>query len=131
MLFKMIENDEKKGKTNIQWIDYLTERMLTYNNKNIHSATNMTPSEARKEKNEIKSKIQISAKARKDKIYPEVEIGDKVKIKRKKLITEKERTSNFLKGEYTVESITKRMGQKYYKMIGFNRPLIRSDFVKV
>ena len=38
-LFKRVENDEKKGKANIQWIDYITEIMLTYNNKDIHSAT--------------------------------------------------------------------------------------------
>ena len=46
-------------------------------------------------------------KARKDKLYPEIKVGDKVKIIRKKAITEKERTSSFLKGEYTVEEITK------------------------
>lgn len=29
-------------------IDYIFEIMLTYNNKDTHSATNMTPNEARK-----------------------------------------------------------------------------------
>ena len=32
-------------------------------------------------------------------------VGDKVKIKRKKLTTEKERTCHFFKGEYVVEEI--------------------------
>ena len=32
-IFKRVEADEKKGKQNIQWTDYLTEIMLTYHNK--------------------------------------------------------------------------------------------------
>ena len=31
MLFKQVEADEKKGKQNIQWIDYNLEILLTYN----------------------------------------------------------------------------------------------------
>ena len=47
-LFKRIEADENRGKQNIQWIDYILEIMLTYNNKDVHSATGQTPNEARK-----------------------------------------------------------------------------------
>ena len=36
-LFKRVENDEKKGKQNIQWIDYITEIMLTYNKAKNHN----------------------------------------------------------------------------------------------
>ena len=49
-LFKRVEHDEKKGKANIQWVDYIFEIMITYNNKDVHSATGLTPSEARKER---------------------------------------------------------------------------------
>ena len=72
--------------------------MLTYNNKDVHSATNMTPNEARKEKNELKARMNVAMKARRDRQNPQIEVGDKVKIKRKKGITEKERTSHFFKG---------------------------------
>ena len=68
-----------------------------------HSAINMTPNEARKKDNELKARVNVAMKARKDKLYPEIKVGDKVNIVRKKAITEKERTSNFLKEEYTVE----------------------------
>lgn len=131
MLFKRVESDEKKGKENIQWIDYIFEIMLTYNNKDKHSATNMTPNEARKDRNELKARASVAMKARKDKIYPEISVGDKVKIIRKKAITEKERTSHFLKGEYVVESRAKKLGQTYFKMTDYPRPLMRSDIVKV
>ena len=131
MLFKRVEADEKKGKAHIQWTDYNLEIMLTYNDKMKHSAINMTPSEARKDKNEFRAMINVASKAKKEKIYPELFVGDKVKIMRKKLITEKERTSHFLKGEYVVEAINEKLGQKYYKMADYPRALLRHEIVKV
>ena len=131
MLFKRVEADEKKGKQNIQWVDYNLEIMLTYNDKMKHSATGMTPNQARKEKNEFRAMINVASKAKKERIYPELFVGDRVKIMRKKLITEKERTSHFLKGEYVVEEISEKLGQKYYKMTDYPRKLLRHEIVKV
>ena len=130
-LFKRVEHDEKKGKANIQWVDYIFEIMITYNNKDVHSSINMTPNETRKERNEFKAKLNGSVKARKEKIYPPLEVGDRVKILRKKAITEKERTSHFLQGEYTVEAINTKLNQKYYTLEGYNRPLMRHELLKV
>ena len=48
-------------------------------------------------------------KAKKERIYPTLEVGDRVKILRKKAITEKERTRHFLQGEYTVEAINTKL----------------------
>ena len=84
MLFKRVEADEKKGKQNIQWVDYNLEIMLTYNDKMKHSATGMTPNQARKEKNEFRAMINVASKAKKERIYPELFVGDRVKIMRKK-----------------------------------------------
>ena len=47
-LFKRVDNDEKKLKQHIQWTGYIIEIMITYNNKDVHSATGMTLNEARK-----------------------------------------------------------------------------------
>ena len=129
--FKRIEADENRGKQNIQWIDYILEIMLTYNNKDVHSATGQTPNEARKKKNEYKSVMNVSMKAKKEKLYPELNVGDKVKIVRKKAITEKERTSRFLQGEYVVEEITEKLNQKYYTLADYPRPLLRHELLKV
>jgi len=60
------------------------------------------------------------SKAKRNKLYPELSVGDRVKIKRKKTITEKERTSNFLQGEYIVEEIFEKLNQKYYKLMLFD-----------
>ena len=66
--FKRVEADEKKGKKNIQWTDYILEIMLTYNNKNIHSATGMTPKQASEKTNEFKAMINVASKAKKESI---------------------------------------------------------------
>ena len=127
MLFKRVEADEKKGKENIQWVDYNLEIMLTYNDKMKHSATGMTPKQAIKKENEFKAMVNVASKARKERIYPELFVGSKVKIVRKKAITEKERTSHLLKGEYIVESISEKLGQKYYKMTDYPRRVLRHE----
>ena len=60
-----------------------------------------------------------------------VEVSDKVKLTRKKAITEKERTSNCLKDIFKAEKIEKRLGQKYYYLEGRNRPVLRHEILKV
>ena len=57
MLYKRVEADEKKGKSNIQWTDYIHEILLTYNDHMIHSATKFTPKEARKPSNELSVRL--------------------------------------------------------------------------
>ena len=114
MLFKRVEADEKKGKENIQWIDYNLEILLTYNNKMVSSATKMTPLEARKKKHEFEVKLNISVQAKRSRTYPEIEVGDSVKIMRKKGISEKEGTSHWVRTPQKVNRIDKKLGQNYY-----------------
>ena len=63
----------------------------------VSSATKMTPLEARKKRNEFEVKINISLQAKRSRTYPEVEVGDSVKIMRKKGISEKEHTSHWVR----------------------------------
>ena len=85
MLYKRIEVDEKKGKENIQWIDYSLELFfLTYNDKMIHSAIKMTPKEAIKQNKYLKAKLNKTIQAPRTRKYPEIKEGDSVKIYRKK-----------------------------------------------
>ena len=105
MLFKRVEADEKKGKTNLDWADYIFQIMLTYNNKNIHTSTKMTPKEARLKRNEYAVKLNLELRALKNRTYPELNAGDEVKVMRKKAITEKERTSKYLKETFKVTMI--------------------------
>ena len=131
MLFKRVEADEKKGKANIQWTDYILEILLTYNNKNVHSTTKFTPSEAKKPKNEFEVKLNISLQAKKSRVYPEIEVGDSVKVMRKKGISEKERTSHWLETPQTVKRIDKKLGQNYYYLDDDKRGYLRRELLKV
>ena len=131
MLYKRIEADEKKGKENIQWIDYNLEILLTYNDKMVHSAIKMTPKEAIKQNKNLKAKLNMTIQATRTRKYPEIKEGDSVKIYRKKAITEKERTSQWGQETYTVERITKRLGQSYFKTSQGNREYLRNELLKV
>ena len=130
-LYKRVEADEKKNKKDIQWTDYIFEILLTYNNKMEHSTTSLTPNEARKPRNEFNVKLNISTKAVKKRVYPDLEVNDKVKLARKKGITEKQQTSHWLKEIFTITKIEKKMGQTYYHLEGRNQPYLRHELLKV
>ena len=131
MLYKRIEADEKKGKENIEWIDYIFQILLTYNNHMKHSSIGLTPREALKSKNELKAKTNMAIQATRTRKYPEVLRGTKVKIYRKKAITEKERTSQWSKETYEVERIEKKLGQSYFYLNGLSRGYLRNELLKV
>ena len=131
MLFKRVEADEKKGKDNIQWTDYIFEIMITYNNKMVHSSTDLTPQEARKPENELKVKANIAMNATKTRKYPELEKGDKVTIFKKKDKLDKERVSSWQDKMHIVSKITVALGQKYYHLEGQARPYLRHELLKV
>ena len=59
MLYKRIAQG---GAENPQWIDFVYQIMLTYNNKMVHSSINMTPAEATKPSNAIDAKLILSYK---------------------------------------------------------------------
>ena len=130
MLFKRVDADEKKGKANIQWVDYIPEIMLTYNSKMVHSAHNMTPNDAHKKGNHLEVKMKLEMNRIKTRKYPPVRVGDEVKIYRKKGISEKERTSNWSSVKYKVSRVEKKLGQDYYSVEGMNRPYLRSEILK-
>ena len=131
MLYKRVENDEKKGKENIQWGDYLHEILLTYNNAMKHSSHGMEPIEARKPKNQLAVKLKLSMNAKKNRVYPELDIGDTVKILRKRKPNEKERVGNWTRNRFTIEKIDKKLGQSYYYVEGNDRPYLRHKVLKV
>ena len=131
LLYRRVEADEKKGKENIQWIDYIHEILLTYNNVMKHSATEMTPKEARKPSNELRVRLNLASKAKKNRMYPDLDKGDEVKIFKKRKPNEKERVGNWSSNIYTVERVDEKLGQKYYFVNGMERAYLRFELLKV
>ena len=111
LLYRHVEADQKEGKGNVQWTEYIFEILLTYDNKMKHSATGLTPKDARKPSNKVKVKLHINMNAERNRVYPDLGVGDEVKIFRKRKPNEKERVGNFSQNVYTIERIDEQLGQ--------------------
>ena len=108
-----MEADEKRGKENIQLTDFMFEIVLTYNNKDLHSATGMTPKEGAMKKNEFKVKTSIELQSVSKRKYPELSVGSRVKIYRKKDKLDKERVSVWLPTVHTIKDMKSSTGKKF------------------
>jgi hypothetical protein len=109
MVYKRFDDDKKENK---QWTDYLYPVLLTYNNKNKHRAHGMTPNEARKSHNEIKVKLQLELNRITKRKYPDINIGDNVRIIQKKGAFDKERKPLWTSSVYKVDDISETFGHK-------------------
>ena len=121
MLRKRIDNDIKQGRDNIQWIDYIFQILLTYDNKNEHSAIGLTPAQATKNENASEAEINMKLKARRDRTDPILKIGDKVKIMLIYNKMKKEHNPNFSDMKYEIENIVEKHGFKFYHVNGRDR----------
>ena len=97
----------------------------------IHSATKFTPKEARKPSNQFAVRLNIASSGKRNRIYPELDRGDQVKIFRKRKPNEKERIGNYSKNVYTVERIEKKLSQSHYYVEGMDRNHLRFELLKV
>ena len=105
--------------------------MMEYNTRNKHRITGMTPAEAKKPSSEVDAKASMELVARWGRKFPILQIGDVVRVlRKKKAVGEKEFMSQFKPGEQTVESISENFGQKVYRLSD-QREYIRSDIVKM
>jgi hypothetical protein len=129
MLYKRIDSVKENNIGDPQWTDYNYQVLLTYNNKLVHSSTKMTPQDAAKQTNEVDVKTNLELRAKKNRNYPPLNVGDNVKILRKKKVNEKERTSHWSVDSYPVTSISEELGQKYYTVEA--RQYIRGEVLKV
>ena len=125
MLHKRMEHSEDK-----EWTDHIGYVLLAYNHKMQHRVTGMTPYGAKKEKHVVvRHKLQLHA--RHNRGYPEISVGDKVKIYIKKTRFEKERASVWSKEGYKVGRIEDSQGQYLYKTSADVRPFMRRELLKV
>ena len=128
-LYKRIDNE--KDKNDIQWTDYIFEVLLTYNNKLKHDSHGFTPAEAAKRENSMDVRINLETKAKKNRKYPELNVGDEVKMYKKKERFEKERKSVWSDNSYKIEKIKTSHNQKYYKLEGLARAYMRHELLKI
>ncbi len=94
-----------------------------------HRATGMPPEEAAKPENwfEVHNNLEIQAKHKRK--YPELHVGDKVKVYRQRGPLTKEVVGDYKYHPSTITGITKSLGQTFYKVEGEGKPLLRSDIL--
>ena len=90
----------------------------------------MTPHDATESTNEVDVKANLELRAKRNRIYPPLAIGDSVKIRRKRKPNEKERQIAWSPDTYKVVSISEQFGQKYYKVDAY-RDYLRVDLLKI
>jgi hypothetical protein len=57
--------------------------LVVYNYKLVSSATGYTPADAKKPQNELNVRSKLLMNAKRDRIYPELNVGDRVKVYKK------------------------------------------------
>ena len=132
MMFKRMTNREMKVDI---WHTLLDEILTRFNTKMIHSATGMTPVEAKRSYNEAVVKGRLQVKQLKTRKYPEVDKGDTVRIYQKKDKMDKEDVSTWSNDKYKVTEIETSHGQTYYTVDpqprGWKGNIQRSEILKV
>ena len=93
--------------------------------------TEFTPEDAAKPENWFEVHNNMEIKARHNRKYPEINIGDTVKVYKQRGALEKEWIGDYKPDTTTVTEITKSLGQTFYKVIGEGKPFIRSEILLV
>ena len=83
-------------------VPYLNDKWNSTKNKK----NNLTPVEAHQDKHALEVKMAMMLDAKRERSYPELERGDKVRIKQKKKVMDKETTPKWSKEVYTVADIS-------------------------
>ena len=119
---------EKEPKT---WTIYLPDVLREYNENKVHKTIGMTPKEATEEKNQYEVKTQLEIKRVLKRDQPKVEEKDKVRLYKKKSVFDKERVPVWEEGYRRVKAVQNVLGQKLYKVDNTDRPVLRSDMLKI
>lgn len=82
--YKRIDFDITVGETTIQCVDYLFPMLRAYSDKLHHSSTRVTPNGARKKQQQNRffeqKKTKLESNAKRDRTYPELNVGDEAKV---------------------------------------------------
>ena len=102
-----------------------------YNEQMVHSATGLTPEDATKEQNEFFAKTNLEVKRISDRKYPELAVGNNVKVYKKKKKGAREHVSYWEDEKKKVTDIKTIHGQKLYSLNNSRTLYIRSNLLKV
>ena len=123
---------EGPGNEGVRWYDQVRLAILMkYNQKMVNRTTGLTPYDAREKKNEAHVRTMLEINAIRKRKYPDLKVGDRVKIYKKKDKLDKERIGVWSQLTYEVEEIKQEKGQEFYYLSGHDRPMLRHEILKV
>jgi hypothetical protein len=91
------------------------------------NTTGFTPEEAAKPENWFEAHTNLELKAKHNRKYPEIHVGDHVKVWKQKKALDKENVSDFPDIPVKVKNIIRSLGQTRYIVEGTTIPVLRSD----
>ena len=96
-----------------------------------HSATGLTPAEATKKINHAHVGVMLERHRKLERKYPEVKVGDMVKLYAKKKVFTKEHVPFWIENKYEVIGIIEKHNQMFYKVKDRNQLYLRAEILKV
>ena len=126
MMYKRIDK-----MPNEKWYSHkiLYNCLFTYNYKMKNNASGMTPSDAKKPDNIFQVKSSLEMHRVKKRKYPNISVGDDVRIYTKKKQFDKERIPVWSDYKYKVDRIEESHGQNFYHLEGLERPYLRHEIL--
>ena len=96
-----------------------------------HRTTTFTPADARQTKNQLDVKLNMELHRVNKRKYPDINVGDTIRIYKKKDKFDKERVPVWSTTTHTVERIEEEHNQNFYYITGLPRPFLRNEILKV
>ena len=91
------------------------------------NTTGFTPEEAAKPENWFEAHTNLELKAKHNRKYPVIHVGDYVKVWKQKKALDKENVSDFPDNPVKVKNIIRSLGQTRYIVEGTTIPVLRAD----
>ena len=107
LIYRRIEH------TGADWVTKIFEVLQTYNYKMVHTVSKFTLVDAMKPVNLAQVKFNLELRAKNQRTYPDLAVGDYVKIFHKKDKLDKERHSNWMPNKEKIRDIEESMGQTF------------------
>jgi len=110
-----------------KWTSQLEAVVMKYNNTE-HSTIKMTPNQARKDENKLTVSFNLWAKSKKDRVYPELKVGDEVRV----MLTKDNKTKGYMpKWSTDIYKVT-FIKDHSYMVNNFKRKLyLRHELLKI
>lgn len=125
--------------TTVPWTHYISAILKRLNTgksgdddeAHVSRATKFTPEDAAKAENWFDVHNNMALKAMRNRKYPQIDVGDRVRVYKQRNVHTKEWEGDFKPHIETVTKITQSLGQTFYKVTGATKEHIRSDIVLV